>query len=1165
MTFTVVIVVLLVLAVGAVSALASGPVWAITSASAPTNLTAAIDEVQVVEVSASGGSFALAFEGQETAAIPYNAPAAMVQADLDGLSSIGGVGGGVVVTGGPGGAGVVDPYVVTFTRGLGGRQVSELVANGGSLTGGAPRAAVMVRTRGAVSGEYVLTAVNVGDGLSSGAVTVTDALPAGLAVTGISGEDLGSGGAGVCTVSQSLGCSFAGTVAPGDVLRVAIGVDVLPGAPASVFNSASVSGGGAAEGASASNVSMVGGPLAPFGVSSFLTAVSGPQAAGHPNLMTSFTLNQVTLNGEEALEDEPSAAVKDVELDLPPGVVGNPTAVPTCTANGVQRGLCPSDTAVGVVFASLSFTPPGKASSYSGLVYNVVPYPSEPAAFMFQVASYTVRLDTSLVIVDGEYRVHVSVRDVNGVEPALSSTVTLWGVPADFNGPGGTDSADFGAQPFGGESRSAPKTPLLTNADDCAGGSLTSVLSADSWRAPGVFPPASKSTLLAPTGCGVLSFDPSLSVEPESLQAGLPIGYGVDLKIPQSESPEGLATPDLRDATVSLPPGVTLNPSAANGLEACTAAEIGIGNESQPSCPSGSDIGTVKVTTPLLANPLEGQLYIGQPSNQGASESIPLYLVVEGSGVLIKIPGTTTTDPSTGQITATFKDNPQLPFSDLHIQIKGGPRAPLVNPEQCGPATTTSDLTPWSSPATPDAAPLSAFNVSFDGNDAPCPGTLPFAPSFTAGDTATAQANAFSPFSVTVSRQDGQQTLSQIDVTTPPGLLGMLSRVPLCGEPQASQGTCPAASLIGHTTTAAGVGPDPFWLGGQVFLTGPYKGAPFGLSIVVPAVAGPFNLGTVIVRAQVRVDPNTGQVTVVSDPLPQMLQGIPLQIRTVNVNIDRPGFMFNPTNCNPLTSNATITSAQGASTALSSPFQANNCANLPFKPSFTASTQAKTSKANGASLHVKLVPPHEGPQTSGASGSSGSSGSGSGGVEEANIARVKVDLPKILPSRLTTLQKACTSATFDANPANCPAASVVGSAVAHTPLLANPVRGPAYFVSHGNEAFPQLVVVLQGEGITVDLVGDTFISKAGITSSTFAHVPDVPVSSFELVLPEGKYSALAANADLCKNSKKLTMPTEFVGQNGAKINESTKISVTGCPKAKKAKHKAKKHKKTRKG
>jgi hypothetical protein len=432
--------------------------------------------------------------------------------------------------------------------------------------------------------------------------------------------------------------------------------------------------------------------------------------------------------------------------------------------------------------------------------------------------------------------------------------------------------------------------------------------------------------------------------------------------------------------------------------------------------------------------------------------------------------------------------------------------------------------------------------------------------------------------------------------------------VALCGEAQANAGTCGPASLIGETIVSVGVGGDPYTVtGGKVYLTGPYDGAPFGLSIVNPVKAGPFDLGTVVDGDGLRrdVNPYTAQVTVnttTSDPIPHIIDGIPLQIKHVNVTIDRVGgplILFNPTSCNPMAITGTITSDEGASAPVSVPFQVTNCANLKFTPVFTASTQGKTSKADGASLHVKLVAPHEGPQSTGGSGSASGTGSTSGTsgssapTEEANIKSVKVELPEQLPSRLTTLQKACTSAQFNANPAGCPAASVVASAKAITPILPVPLEGPAYFVSHGNEAFPQLILVLQGYGITIDLVGDTFISKAGITSSTFAHVPDAPVRSFELTLPEGKYSALAANGNLCKPTKTvtvkkkvtvkvhgrkrtvtrsvkqtvaepLTMPTEFVAQNGAELKQDTHIEVTGCPKAKPAKKPAKKRSKKRK-
>jgi hypothetical protein len=320
-------------------------------------------------------------------------------------------------------------------------------------------------------------------------------------------------------------------------------------------------------------------------------------------------------------------------------------------------------------------------------------------------------------------------------------------------------------------------------------------------------------------------------------------------------------------------------------------------------------------------------------------------------------------------------------------------------------------------------------------------------------------------------------------------------------------------------------------------LTGPYEGAPFGLSIVTPVIAGPFDLGTIVTRARIEVDPRTAQITVTTDPLPQIVKGVPTDLREINAIIDRPGFLFNPTNCAPQEFTGIATSAGSAATApLATHFGMGSCQSLKFKPRFSATASGRNSKANGASLDVKVVYPSE-PQGS-----------------EANIAKVKVDLPKQLPSRLTTLQKACTAAQFDANPAGCPSASVVGHAIVHTSVLPVPLEGPAYFVSNGGEAFPNLIMVLQGYGVTVDLVGDTFINKAGITSSTFKTVPDVPFNTFELNLPQGPASALATNVpakaaySLC--GQKLVMPTELIAQNGAVINQSTPIGVAGCAKTK---------------
>jgi hypothetical protein len=603
----------------------------------------------------------------------------------------------------------------------------------------------------------------------------------------------------------------------------------------------------------------------------------------------------------------------------------------------------------------------------------------------------------------------------------------------------------------------------------------------------------------------------------------------VNIGVPQDNDPYGLATPALKNVSLTLPAGTSISPGIANGLQGCSDEQY-----AAESCPDASKVGSVEVTTPLLPDHLTGAIYVGTPT---PAQMYRLFLLVSGDNVTAKLTGRVEPNPVTGQVTAVFEENPQVPLSDIDVQLFGGPGAALSNPQACGPATSSAQI---SSYAGQSASPSSTFVVDSNGQGGACPASEPFGPSFSAGTTSPL-AGGFSPLTLTISRTDGQQDISAITTQLPPGLLGVLKSVAPCPEPQASQGVCGSESLIGHTTVGAGGGSDPFYLGGQVFLTGPYKGAPYGLSIVVPAIAGPFNLGTVVVRASVVVDPHTAQVTVASDPLPRILDGVPVDLQTVNVTIDRAGFIFNPTNCSRLSVNGTVLSTQGVAAAVSEPFQATDCAALPFHPSFTVSTQAKTSKANGASLDVKV-------------------GSGPG---QANIAKAAVSLPIQLPSRLQTIQQACTEAAFAANPASCPAGSNIGTGTVTTPLLAGQLKGPAYLVSHGGAAFPDIVVILQGDGVTLELTGKIDI-KGKVTSSAFESVPDAPVTSFELSLPEGPHSALATNipaktkGDLCGQS--LTMPTTLTGQNGAQIKQTTKIAVVGCPKVKKAakkKHKTK--------
>jgi len=1011
---------------------------------------------------------------------------------------------------------------------------------------------------------YQVVVRNVGGAASDGSpVTIVDTLPAGLAVVAI-GLHVGYENAGPrdCVVTAGgVRCVFPEAVVPGRLLVLQIQVTVAAGFQEGAVNTVNVSGGGAAP-ASTSVQGAVG--AVPFGVSAFsfdpveVDDAPATQAGAHPNdLAAAIALDTVLRRGPQTPpQGEPLVGigvqdVRDVVVDLPMGFVGSALAAPTCTLAQLTGhappepegqgayGCATSDTRIG----RITTLPTNSVARADNGLFNIAPEPGIAAQFGFS--------DT----LDGAHTIDV------GVAPSPAGYVLESGSSEIPQATINEILLDFFGDPAARDESSNPPVAQFTNPADCSGQPLTATIHMDSWQAPGARNPdgtpdlsdprwvTSTATLPPVTGCDLLRFAASLRAQPETSAADSPTGFGVELQIPQSQGAEALGTPPLRDATVTLPVGMSVNPSAAGGLGVCSEAQIGwlggtVSNftASAPACPENSKIGSVEVETPALAGVLEGSIYLATQYQNPYGSLLAGYIVIDDpkTGVIVKFPGELTLDPVTGEIAGVFKEAPQFPLSDVRLRFYGGPRGVLTTPAGCGTYTTASDLMPWSAPDSgPDATPSDSFQISSGCSNA-------FGPAFSAG-TVDNRAGAFSAFTTTFSRQPGEQNLAGVTLTTPPGLLGILKGVERCPEPQAGQGTCGPNSLIGHTTAAVGSGPDPFYVqGGRVFLTGPYKGAPFGLSIVVPAVAGPFNLGNVVVRAAIDVDPHTAQITVVSDPLPTILDGIPLDVRTVNVTIDRPSFMFNPTDCEALAVNGSLTSTQGATAQVSSHFQAANCANLPFHPVFSVSTQAKTSKHNGASLTVKTTFP-TGPQ--------------------ANIHSVGVVLPKQLPARLTTIQQACPEAVFAANPASCPAGSDIGIGTATTPILTAPATGPAYLVSHGGAAFPDVDLVFQDEGVTLDLVGSVNI-RHGITSSKFATVPDAPISSFQLSLPEGPHSGLAAvlpakaKGNMC--AQKLTMPFTITGQNGAVLNQNVKIAVTGCPKPKKA-HKSKKAKGRKKG
>jgi len=895
------------------------------------------------------------------------------------------------------------------------------------------------------------------------------------------------------------------------------------------------------------------------------------QAGSHPyQLTTAVALNQ----NQDPLKAP--ALARSFQFRLPAGLVGDASAVAQCTEtqfthlDGGIVDFCPNDTAIGVATFTIDEPVNGGVQTISIPVFNLTPGHGEPARFGFEYVGTPVILDPS-VRTGSDYGVTVAASNFTQVANVISSTVTFWGVPGD---PSHDKSRGWGC--LAGEhwaaqaglsctllNESEPK-PFLRMPTSCSAPFAISV-TGSSWplrATPSSQPesialPGAEYSLhdsfgqpLGITGCNQLSFDPSIEVAANEHDASSPTGLSVNVRVPQEsdESPLGLGPSDVKDATVTLPEGVTVNPAAAGGLQACSESQIGFeGRESSTgidrfsagsplsSCPEQAKVGTVTIKSPLLpaGQVVEGSVYVAAQNENPFGSLIAMYIVAENAieGVRVKLPLDVSLNGETGRLTSTLENSPQLPFEEATFHFFAGPRAPLATPTHCATYSTSASFTPWS--GNPAVNSSSSFQVVSGPNGSPCAGTLPFAPTLSSGVT-NIDGGAFSPLTATISREDGSQEIQTVQLHEPPGVDAILTGVPLCAEAQANAGTCPQESLIGHASASVGVGSEPYDVtGGEVFLTEGYEGAPFGLSIVTPAVAGPYNLGKVVVRAKIQVDPYTAAVTVTTAAIPHILDGIPLRIRRVTATIDRAGFTFNPTDCNPMAITGSVGSVEGATAAVSEPFEVANCATLKFAPKFELSTSAKTSKADGASLTVKVLYPPTPP--------------GAQATDYANIASTKVDLPKALPSRLTTLHKACLASVFEANPANCPAGAIVGHARVITPILPVPLTGPAYFVSHGNEAFPSLTMVLQGYGVTIDLVGSTFI-KNGVTSTTFKSTPDAPLTMFELTLPKGPDSALAANTNLCK--AKLEVPNVFNAQNGLSLRETSKIAVTGCPKVK---------------
>jgi hypothetical protein len=1002
--------------------------------------------------------------------------------------------------------------------------------------------------------------------LATGLVTIADTLPAGLDVKSVAlklpviGTLAGGStveGASLCETTtegdvQTVTCKVPSKFEGEPILREAMTLRIVVSTPpgmegTELTNVARVQGAGATP-ASITSHNLASSEIAPSGLARLDTELIGPdgspatQAGSHPfEFVTSFELN--TENGPFGSPIPARGDLRDIHVTLPPGFIGDPTATVYCDpqafsevvvdANLLVNG-CPRGSVVGLIDAVAE-----NGTRLSSPVFNLTPPPGMPALLGLQVGGFSFYVETRLGP-GPDHPILADLSNLTEIERPIASRLTLWGTPGESNHDalrGGECLANTGAS-LGICASGLPLKPFLRLPTSCES-SLSTKMSFDTWDNPGLLLGAT-SVLPAPSGCAQLSFAPTITVRPQVSVADSPTGVSVNLHIPQNEDPEQLASADLRNATVELPEGLTVNPASAGGLAACSPAQIDLNSTTSPGCPDASKVGAVEVTTPLLDHVAKGSIYLASQNDNPFQSLLAIYLVVDDpqSGVVLKLAGEVKPDPQTGQLTTTFTNNPQVPFEDLHVEFFNGPHAPLRMPPTCGAYTTSTDLRPWSAPESgPDATLQDSFSVS-SGPGGPCP-TGELAPKLSAG-VSTPIAGAFTPFSLRVFRADGTDELSALTASPPRGVLAKLKGIPYCPEAsieqaqarskpgagalEAASPSCPAAAEVGSVQAGAGAGPDPFYVSGKLYLAGPYKGAPISLVAVIPAVAGPFDLGTVVDRVALQIDPETAQVRSVSDPFPTILSGIPVDVRDLRVHLDRPGFTVAPTSCREKTVEATIFGVHGGSATASNRFQVGACQALGFAPSLSLRLKGGTRRTSHPALRATLK----------------------ARPGDANIARTEVILPSALFIDPIHVNNPCTRVQFAAS--KCPKGSVLGKARASTPLLDKPLEGPVYFRSNGGERdLPDIVADLHGQ-IHITLVGfiDSVQKKGSEVArlrTTFANVPDAPVSKFVLQLKGGKQGLLQLSRNICKADSRVTVKMRAQNGRGRDFQQPLR---TGC-------------------
>ncbi|HEV7769993.1 MAG TPA: hypothetical protein VGO66_04945 [Solirubrobacterales bacterium] len=1032
---------------------------------------------------------------------------------------------------------------------------------------------------------YAVTVKNSGNTPTTASTALSLALPAGTLLD----DGVGSGWSCLLTTNT---CTYSGAAVAGTtafpVLTLGVLLDPVVVAD-TVTTTFTATGGGAASPGSIPHSFTLGSPLA-FGLvdGSFVAGAcaafpvalppttaacqagglgdASTQAGGHPfaaNAAFSFMTKKTKPNVETGLSQRPFENVRDAAVNLPPGFVANPTVIAgACTIQQIEQSTCPPRFAIGRAWALLN--PGFPTVDWQAPIYKIQTENGYPAAFAFRpVGLSPVTVVLRPKVRPGDATV-TAFAPTPPQEPALEGvkyfTFCSYGAKA-------VNAAGF-ANSSGCKSPTDPgalSVPFLTNPTRCTGEEDVTSINAASYQHPGAFdsdgfPDLSDgdwktyaATSPPLVGCAQLPFEPTFEGRPTTTTADSPSGLDFDLRIPQDGlvEPGGIATAHLKRAKVVLPEGMTLNPAAATGLAACSPAQMGLLELDHPGpfpvrfngapveCPSGAKIGTVEITSPLIDETVQGEVFLAQqddprtatPGAENPFDSLlALYIAVrnEEIGLSAKLAGKVETDPQTGQLTTTFAQNPQLPFDHLHLKISEGPRGSLRTPATCGTKTTAAEFTSWST-QTPVATPTDSFATTTAPDGSACaasPAQLPNAPRLSAG-TVSAKAGAYSPFVLRLNRDDGSQEIKGLNATLPPGLTGRLAGVPYCSEAQIERArarsnpregaleqadpSCPSASQLGIVDAGAGAGPHPFHAGGNAYLAGPYKGAPVSMVVITPAVAGPFDLGTVVVRNALYVDPKTTQVSVKSDPIPTMLEGIPLDVRSIEVRITRNQFTLNPTNCEVMSVGATAVGLS-SDAALSNRFQANECAALGFRPDLKLQLHGGTKRSKYQQLTATVTYPKG---------------------AYANIARAAVTLPHSAFLAQEHINTVCTRVQFAAKA--CPKGAIYGHATAVTPLLDAALSGPVYLRSSSNP-LPDLVAALRGpnsQPIEVELSGRTDSKNGGIRN-TFDLVPDAPVSKFTLRLLGGKKSLIINSRNLCSGVQKATV--RFTAQNGRQRN-----------------------------